>query len=78
MTRSTKTRRVFVVLLNQRAEPTTVRVRADVGVLTGGATVRWKSVRLRTGAETVSQTAGDEVGPVELSSFGWGVLVYDY
>jgi hypothetical protein len=76
--RSTKSRRVFVVLLNQRAERTMVRVRADVGPITGGKSERWKSVQLRAGAETVSQAISDEVGPVELPAFGWSVLVYDY
>lgn len=76
--RSTMARRVFVVLLNQRAEPTTTRVRADVGALTGGAAVRWKNVQLRAGAEMGSQPAGDETRPVELPAFGLSVLVYDY
>lgn len=71
--RSTQARRVFVVLLNQRAEPTTVKVRADVGTLTGGAAERWKSVRLRGG-----HAADDKDGPVELSAFGWSVLICDY
>ena len=76
--RATKARRVFVVLLNQRAEPTTVRVQADVGTITGGAANRWKTVQLRAGAETMSQASGDEIRPVELPAFGWSVLVYDY
>jgi hypothetical protein len=76
--RSTKSRRVFVVLLNQRAEPTTVRVRADIRAITDGKGESWKSVQLRTGAETVSQVISDEVGPIDLPAFGWSVLVYDY
>lgn len=76
--RSTTARRVFVVLLNQRAEPTTVRVEADAGALTKEAASRWTSVRLRAGAELVPHTTDGNVRPVELPAFGWSVLVYDY
>lgn len=76
--RSTKTRRVFVVLLNQRAEPTTTRVRANAGALLGEVAAGWKTVRLRTGVEKVSYPVGGDGPLVQLPAFGFGVLVYDY
>lgn len=76
--RATEGLRMFVVLLNQRAEPTAAQVRADAGVLTGGAADRWKKVQLRTNVETISRVAVDAAQAVELPAFGWSVLTYDY
>lgn len=76
--RATKTRQVFVILLNQRAQPTTVSVKADVGAITRGAGDRWTSVRLHSTASAARVEAVAESQPVELPAFGWSVLVYDY
>jgi hypothetical protein len=76
--RATETRRVFVILLNQRAQPTSVRVKADIRPITRGAGDRWKSVRLHSNASTAPAKFTVENQLVELPAFGWSVLAYDY
>lgn len=76
--RSTKARRVFVVVLNQRAEPTAARVRTNVDALTRATAGRWQAAHFLNGVEKVSLSVAGDTQAVELPAFGWGVLIYDY
>ncbi|HEY0946870.1 MAG TPA: glycerophosphoryl diester phosphodiesterase [Opitutaceae bacterium] len=77
LARATEGRRLFAILLNDRAEPTTATVQADVSELSGGAAAHWTSATLHTGEPNGGHPI-DPAQPLTLPAYGWAVMSLNY
>lgn len=76
--RATDARRVFVVLLNNRATATRAQIKVPAATFASG-TSAWTAARLTSGDGNVTPLTGaNDSLSVPLPAFGWSVLTFDY
>jgi hypothetical protein len=75
--KSTRSSKLLIVLLNQMPGDETVRVQVDGSKVVPGRKVRWKNADLRNGQLGESAT-GSGAWDVTLPSWGHAVLTLDY